>query len=454
MNPPASPRRLGASAAAAALQRGEFDAVELLEDCLAAIAHDNPTLGAWTFIDASAAHDAARASDQRRASASTRGPLDGLPCAIKANIAVAGWPHTAGLRFRAAEFAANDAFAVARLRAAGVVLLGLTNMDEGALGAEGLNPWYGNTQNPRRSGHSAGGSSSGSAAAVAARHCSFALGSDTIGSVRIPAAFCGIAALKPSPGLVSVGGVVPVHPRFDHVGPLVAESADLAPVLSAIAGYDATCAVSFPLQLTPPQPRIAGQTLGYAVGLNELAVSPDVVNAYNRGISALRVLGLQLVPIDLRRWDLARLRRAILALCEREMWRTHRTRIVEHPADFSDGLRAFIRFGGQLGDDDLAAAERRIASFRTEWLAATAEFQAVAMPTVACTSFPHGERHPHNTADLTAIATAVGAPAASLPLPVGVDELPVGLQLVGRANDDLWICQLAVALEGALQRPL
>jgi len=442
---------LDAGAAAAALQRGVFTAAELLEDCLAALARENPALGAWTFVDAAGAREAASAADRRRAAGAALGPLDGLPTGIKANLAVRGWPHTAGLRFRAAEFASDDAFAVARLRAAGAVLVGATNMDEGALGAEGMNPWYGTTQNPHRSGYSSGGSSSGSAAAIAARHCSVALGSDTIGSVRIPAAFCGTSALKPSSGLVSIGGAIPVHPRFDHIGPIVPSATDLEPVLAAIAGYDRSCAVSFPVMLTAPRDGTLPPTLGYAVGLNDLAVSEAVVTAYNRGIAALRALGAQLVPVDLRRWDLARVRRAILALCELEMWRVHRRRVLERPEDFSDGLRAFIRYGGKLSAEDVAAAERRIAVFAVEWSMATQAFDAVVMPTVACTSFPHGERHPHNTADLTAIATAVGAPAASVPLPVAAGTLPIGLQIVGRPAGDRRVCQLAVAIERELR---
>lgn len=444
-----SPRLLDATAAAGALQRGEFSAAELVEDCLAAIARHNPDLGAWTFVDVEGARIAAQAADRRRTAGTPLGPLDGLPAGIKANIAVAGWPHTAGLKFRADEFAIADAFAVARLRAAGVVPLGATNMDEGALGAEGMNPWYGVTHHPQRRGYSAGGSSSGSAAAIAAGHCTISLGTDTIGSVRIPAAFCGVTSLKPSSGLISLGGVVPVHLRFDHLGPIVRSARDLDLLLPQLAGHDPACPVSFPVKLAPPHSpgRTAAPTLGYAVGLNELAVGAEVVTAYNRGIAALRALGAQLVPLDLRHWDLARLRRAILALCEHQMWRVHRQRIVERPDDFSDGLRAFIRYGGKLSNEDLVAAERRIVAFTTEWQSKTQPFEAVIMPTVACSAFPHHERHPHNTADLTAIASATGAPAISLPLPVPAGALPVGLQLIGRSSADLRLCQLAVALQ-------
>ncbi|MCP5467178.1 MAG: amidase [Sinobacteraceae bacterium] len=449
-----SPRLLDATAAAAALQRGEFSAAELVEDCLAAIARDNPDLGAWTFVDVEGARIAAQAADRRRAAGAPLTPLDGLPAGIKANIAVAGWPHTAGLKFRADEFAAADAFAVARLRAAGVVLLGATNMDEGALGAEGMNPWYGVTHHPQRRGYSAGGSSSGSAAAIAAGHCTISLGTDTIGSVRIPAAFCGVTSLKPSSGLISLGGVVPVHLRFDQLGPIVRSARDLDLLLPQLAAHDPACPVSFPVKLAPPRSagRSAAPTLGYAVGLNELAVGTEVVTAYNRGIAALRTLGAQLVPLDLRHWDLARLRRAILSLCEHQMWRVYRERIVERPDDFSDGLRAFIRYGGKLSTDELAAAERRIVAFTTEWQSKTQPFEAVIMPTVACSAFPHHERPPHNTADLTAIASATGAPAISLPLPVPAGALPAGLQLVGRPSADLRLCQLAVALQAEFGR--
>jgi aspartyl-tRNA(Asn)/glutamyl-tRNA(Gln) amidotransferase subunit A len=434
--------------AMAALRRGDCTSTALTEACLAAIARDNGRLNAFVFLDAAGARRAAQAADDRRRRSASLGELDGVPVAIKANIAVAGWPHSAGLRFRRETFADEDAHAVARLRDAGAVLLGSTNMDEGALGATGANPWFGNTQHPARHGYSPGGSSSGSAAAVAAGLCSWALGTDTIGSIRIPAAFCGVTGLKPSTGLVSVRGVVPVHPRFDHVGPLVRAAADLAPALRALAGYDPRCPVSFPWTLQPPKPAGATRQVGFGVGLEREAIAPEVVNVYNLGIAALRRLGVQLTPVDLRRWDLPRVRRAILALCEHEMWRSHGERMTEAPLDYSDPLRAFIRFGGRLGAEDLVRAETRIANFRNDWLALTAPLEAVILPSAACTAYPFAERHPDNTAELTAIATAAGVPALSVPLPVDAGELPVGLQLVGRPGGDLDLIQLAADYAG------
>lgn len=432
------------------LVEGRLSSFDLTRHCLQRIGEDNEALCAFTFVDGDGAIKAAQAADARRRAGTSLGMLDGLPVALKANIGVHGWPLTAGLKFRQADRANDDASLVVRLRRAGAVLLGLTNMDEGALGAEGLNPWYGSTQNPRRSGWSAGGSSSGAAAAVAAGFAPLAIGTDTIGSVRIPASFCGVAALKPSYGLLSVRGIVPVHLRFDHAGPIASRVGELRVALDALAAYDAQNRVSIALDLTTPRAAGSGVTVAYAVGLDGYQVTGEVIAAYNLGLAALRAAGHQLVPIDMTRWDLPRLRRAILALCELEMWRTHRQRLADRPDDFSDGLRAFIRYGGKLDANDIGNAELRIADFQAEWLRAMAPFDAVVLPTTACASFPQKERHPQNTADLTAIASATGLPALSLPLPRPVGEMPAGLQIIGPMGTDRELLRIGAELETRL----
>jgi aspartyl-tRNA(Asn)/glutamyl-tRNA(Gln) amidotransferase subunit A len=435
------------TALVAQLASRQLTCLELTRRYLTAIENINPQLGAYTYVVASEAESAARAADDRRARGRILGPLDGVPVAIKANIAVTGWPLTAGLKFRRDEIANHDAFLVAQLRAAGAVLLGLTNMDEGALGAEGANPWYLTTHNPLRNGYCAGGSSAGAAAALGANLCAMAIGTDTIGSLRIPAAFCGVTSLKPSYGIVSVGGVVPVHLRFDHAGPITASARDLGLVLPALLGRDPLCSVS----IDPPRFDLAAaranKVIGYGVGFADVVIGDEVISAYNLGLAALRELGYTLVPLDFKRWDLPRLRRAVLTLCELEMWRAHRGRITDRPDDFSDGLRAFIRYGGRLTPDEVAAAEARIARFYQDWVEATANFAAVALPTTACVSFPHRERRPQNTADLTAIASATGQPALSLPLPHTAGALPAALQLLGRQGGDAALIELAAQLQ-------
>jgi Asp-tRNA(Asn)/Glu-tRNA(Gln) amidotransferase A subunit family amidase len=183
------------------------------------------------------------------------------------------------------------------------------------------------------------------------------------------------------------------------------------------------------------------------VGFADLMVSDEVVSYYNLAIATLRQMGHTLSPVDLKHWDLPRLRRAVLTLCELDMWRSQRARLNDSPDDFSPGLRAFIRYGGKLADDDIAAAETRIARFYQDWQEAIVGLDAVILPTVACTSFPLGERRPQNTADLTAIASATGLPALQLPIPAPPGALPAGLQLLGHAGHDANLMTLAADLE-------
>jgi Asp-tRNA(Asn)/Glu-tRNA(Gln) amidotransferase A subunit family amidase len=433
---------------AGALTAGLTTSAVLVGDCLDAIAAS--TLGAYTHVDRQQSLQLALESDQRRRDGQILGPLDGLPVAIKGNIAVRGWPHSAGLRFRRDDLATDDAFVVARLRAAGAIPIGLTNMDEGALGAEGMNPWYGAIHNPHRHGYSAGGSSSGSGAAVAANLCAFALGTDTIGSVRIPAAFCGCYALKPSYGLVSVGDVVPVHLRFDHVGPMARSARDLGWLLRALAAQDPRCKVSLDTPLRAASRELAGARVGFAVGLEAFNPEPAVLAAFALAVDAARRLGANLVPIDLTRWDVPRLRRAILALCEVQMWRVHGERIAAQPEDYSDGLRAFIRYGGKLNADEVQQAEARIASFHAGWTDSMRALDAVLLPTTACRAFPHGERRPQNTADLTAIASATGLPALAMPVWLRGESLPASVQVIGAHGSDLQLVAFAEQLQAEL----
>src|SRR6266446_8838658 len=180
----------------------------------------------------------ARAAADRAAAKRRLGPLDGIAVAVKDNMDVAGVPTSNGFGGPAYRVPAVDAAVVRRLRAAGAIILGKLNMHEGALGSTNDNPHFGRAINPHRDGHSPGGSSGGSAAAVAAGLCCAALGSDTGGSVRIPASYCGVVGLKPSYGLVSTRGVVPLSMSLDHVGPLARTVADEAHMLSAMAGHD------------------------------------------------------------------------------------------------------------------------------------------------------------------------------------------------------------------------
>jgi aspartyl-tRNA(Asn)/glutamyl-tRNA(Gln) amidotransferase subunit A len=220
------------------LRRKEVSPVELTQACLDRIEELNPALNAFITVTAEAALAEARAAEIEIARGEWRGPLHGIPIAIKDLIDTAGVPTTAASGVYQDRLPAADAEVVRRLRQAGAVILGKNNLHEFAYGASSLVSFFGDVHNPWNAAHIAGGSSGGSAAAVAAGLCYAAIGTDTAGSVRLPAALCGCVGIKPTYGRVSSRGVIPLSWSLDHVGPLAASVGDAAVVLQAIAGYD------------------------------------------------------------------------------------------------------------------------------------------------------------------------------------------------------------------------
>jgi aspartyl-tRNA(Asn)/glutamyl-tRNA(Gln) amidotransferase subunit A len=436
--------------ATAGLARGEFAARELVEAALEAAA-GVATLRAFSFLAVDEAREAADAATDRRRRGEPLSPLDGVPVAVKANVAVEGWPWTAGLRALAARRASQDAFVVARVRRLGAIPIGLTTLDEAALGASGHHPWDGPTGNPRAPGRSVGGSSSGSAAAVAACVVPLAIGTDTIGSIRIPAAFCGVVGLKPSFGLVSTRGVEPVHPRFDHVGPIVRRARDLPLALEAMAAYDREHPVAFPVALGTPGGSQDRLRIGVIERVENVELDTEVAAALARAVSWFDRAGHAVVRIDTGGWELARVRRAILALAEVETWRRHRAALAATPEDFSPGLREMLAYGATLRAPDLERNEGRIAAFYARVQSLFARHDLLICATTPSRAFAWPEPPPDGIADLTAIASATGWPAVSVPAPCD-DGLPAGIQLVGPPGSDRRLARVAEELEVSLRR--
>src|SRR5271170_6107307 len=223
------------------IDQGALDPVALTRTCLERAENVGRPLNAFILLCRDAALGEAEAAAQRARAHRRRGPLDGMPIAIKDNIDVAGLPTSNGFGGAPWRMPTADAEVVRRLRAAGAVILGKLNMHEGALGATNDNPHWGRAINPHRAGFTPGGSSGGSGVAVAAGMCAAAPGTDTGGSVRLPAAYCGVVGLKPSYGMVSTRGVVPLSYTLDHVGPLTRTVEDAALMLRAMAGFDPAC---------------------------------------------------------------------------------------------------------------------------------------------------------------------------------------------------------------------
>lgn len=361
------------------------------------------------------------------------GPLAGVRFAVKENIDVAGFPTQAGLGLPPPP-AAADAPCVARLRAAGAVLAGQTAMDEAALGSTTDNPHYGRTPNPRAPGATPGGSSGGSAAAVAAGAVRLALGTDTLGSVRIPAAYCGIVGFKPSFGRVATSGVVPLARSLDHVG-VLAETMELA-------------ATAYRIMAESPETTTAASatrpTIGIPDSLAAVELEPAVREAFERTLPLLRDR-FKVRRVAMPGWIPPRARKAAFLVIESEAASVYGHRIDDPASPLSEHLKAFLRYGRDCPPEKLAAARAEIAVARTAAEAAFAEVEFLAMPTCPQPAFPFEVAPPVNQGELTALANLAGAPAISLP--IATDGLPVGLQLMAARGGDERL--LAVAAEVA-----
>ena len=251
------------------LTSGDIGSVELIDALITRIESEDERVNAYVHLDADAARAQAQDVDERRQRGDPLGPLAGVPIAIKDVMCVRGGRTTCGSRILADYVAPYDATAVAKLRAADAVLLGKTNMDEFAMGSSNENSHFGPTRNPRDLDRVPGGSSGGSAAAVAADTAIAALGSDTGGSVRQPAGYCGIVGLKPTYGRVSRYGLVAFASSLDQIGPLTKDVEDAAPLLGVISGHDASDATSADVEVPDYCQKLRAGVGGLTIGLPE-----------------------------------------------------------------------------------------------------------------------------------------------------------------------------------------
>lgn len=419
-----------------ALARGEVSSEALTGACLAAIARDNARLNAWTWVDDAVALAAARASDERRADGKPLGRLDGVPVAITDAFDVAGMPTGLGLPGHPG-LATEDAQVVRRLRGAGAVLLGKTNLDEAAFGTVGRNPHFGDVANPRYPGRAAGGASGGSAAALAAGHCSVALGVDTLGASRIPAAFCGLVGHKPTLGELSTRGMAAGLRRLDCPGLIARAVQDVGLVLPVLAGYDAGDPRSRKRRVPLASPDwVPGELkAGVVSDLAQLGVDAVVVEAFGRLMARVApVFGSALpVALDVAPLEIAATRRAALLLMEAEILAAHEARL----AGASPRLRGLLDFARRKSAADAARAHRRLDGYVVQVRRLFEQFDVLLLPTVASPPPAYGAEEPANLADLPALASLSGCPSLSLPLPGGL-----GLQLVGAPGSDLRLFQL------------
>ncbi|HET7561721.1 MAG TPA: amidase [Rhodanobacteraceae bacterium] len=433
------------------LASGRTTAEALADICLDAIDRFDSALHAFVDVRPEIVRDQA-ASAQRRRREGLIGRLEGIPVAIKDNFDVAGYPTRAGLPSRAKHIARHDAHAVARLRAAGAVLLGKTNLDEGALGAATKNPHFGTTRNPFNHDYVAGGSSGGSAAAVAAGLAPVAIGSDTLGSVRIPASYCGVFALKPTHGEISARGLVPAARRLDAVGILGRSVGDLVVMLQVLAGYDADDPRSRRrrVALQPPDWDPNHLRCGMLPDLAAAGVEPAVIDVFNAALARLeRELG-ERHALDFSDWPFQKMRRAGLLLMEAEMRGTFAEDLADTAHPVSENFRAMLDYAASKTAADYVVADRMLDFAVLKARRVFSRVDVLVLPTTPQGAFRIDAAVPASQADLTSFASLSGCPAVSIPMGTLPDGMPIGMQFVGAPGSDLRLLELAEVCASAL----
>ncbi|WP_231330066.1 amidase [Actinomadura graeca] len=397
----------------AGLRSGTETAAGLLARALESV---DPSLNAFVTLDPEGAEAAARRADGELASGADRGPLHGVPVAVKDIIDVAGLPTGMGSAHFAGNVAERDAAVVTRLRAAGAVIVGKTGTHEFAYGGGGDVSADGPCRNPHDPTRMSGGSSSGSAVAVAAGMVPFAIGTDTGGSVRIPAAFCGISGFKPHFGAIPTGGVFPLSTSFDHVGVLAATPADCRTAYRALADL--------------PAPRGASSG-GRAAWIEPYAIDPEV----ERTVRAL------FPDAPSETVDLRALRRIFAAIQDSEAYEVHAERVARAPGLYQPPTLERLERAGRTPGWSYVRASREREDIRAEVAGLLDRYDLLVLPTMPLTAPPIGATDsafgpltPLLIA-LTCAWNVLGLPALSVPAGT-VGGLPVGAQLVTRAGSE------------------
>jgi Asp-tRNA(Asn)/Glu-tRNA(Gln) amidotransferase A subunit family amidase len=405
----------------------------------------------------------AEASTQRYRAGRPLGPLDGVPVAVKDELDQAGYPTTVGTRFLGGAPAKQDATAVQRLRDAGALLVGKANMHEIGIGVTGVNPNHGTARNPYNPAHATGGSSSGSAAAVASGLCPIAVGADGGGSIRIPASFCGIYGLKPTFGRVSEHGIAPVCWSVAHAGPLAASVRDLALAFAVMSGADP----HDPLTLSAPPVRLESPSSGRLDGVRLGIYSrwfedadPAVVGECRRMLEILRGAGATVVEIVIPDLDLVR--SVHLVTIVSEMASAHDQYYAAHRKDYALDTRLNLALARGLTSTDFVHAQRLRNRIRDHVDQVLRQVDVIVTPTTGITSPVHpldalaqGESDLPKTLAImrfAQLANLTGYPAISFPSGYDDEGMPVGMQAMGRPFDEALLLRLAAVAEAAQPR--
>jgi len=435
--------------------------VEIADAVLSRIDAINPILNAFCRVAADRARAAAREAEIAVTKGEPLGPLHGVPVSIKDVLFTRGLPTTGGSRLFADHVPDEDAIAVARLKAAGAIVLGKTNTSEFGHKAVTENPLFGVTKNPWNPALTSGGSSGGAAVAVASGCGPVALGTDGGGSIRIPAAFCGAYGFKPSYGRVPERGGFPSgFAHVSHVGPLTRTVRDAALVLDVIAGGDDRDRHSLPREagsyLDACDGRVKGLNIAWTSDLGYARVDPRVAELAGDAAAEFESLGCHVEVVNPGWEDPEGFFGTMIAAQFYAAWSD---RLPEAEAEMDPTLVKFIRRGGAVTARDYVQALGRVDAYWREVHAFLERFDLLLMPTVAVLPFPAGQAPPREIAGggvsvlgwmpFTFPFNLTGQPAASVPAGWTGDGLPVGLQIVGRRHADATVLAASAAFEEA-----
>ena len=437
------------------LRQGSISPVELTTECLARVEKLNPQLNAFITVTADSALAQARQAESEIQRGDWRGPLHGIPLALKDLIDTEGVRTTAASSLFKDRLPAEDAEVIRRLRAAGAVLLGKQNLHEFAYGGSSMVSYFGEMRNAWNTEHITGGSSGGSATAVAAGMGFGAIGTDTAGSVREPAALCGVVGLKPTYGRVSVRGVIPLSVSLDHVGPFARTVADVAIILQAIAGFDAKDKTSVDHPVEDYVTAIGKSLKPLRIGIPRKFffedLDPDVSSAINHALSGLQAMGGELrdleMPISTDR-----------TLQSAEAYAFHAEFVARTPELYQPETLRRIRTGENVTQATLLECRRELERMRREIAATFADVDLLVTPTtpIPAPSIAELQKNPdmlrprellllRNTRPIN----VWGLPAISIPCGFTPAGLPIGMQIIGPHWGEARVLQLAHAYEQA-----
>jgi aspartyl-tRNA(Asn)/glutamyl-tRNA(Gln) amidotransferase subunit A len=444
--------------AADALRKRQFSSVELTTAALGRIGRLNPALCAFITVTAEAALKKAAQADEELARGRDRGPLHGIPMAVKDLFFTRGVRTTAGSLLYRDFVPDHDAAVVERLERAGAVMMGKLNMHELAYGITSENPHFGAVRNPWNVEHSPGGSSGGSGAAVAARMVYAAMGSDTGGSIRIPASFCGTVGLKPTYGRVSRYGAFPLAWSLDHMGPLARSVRDAAVVFDAIAGHDRRDPASSRRRQveTAPEPgcSIRGLRIGFPQNFFFERLDADVESSVRGALARAESLGAVVVPVRLPDMEAVAAVGRVILLCEASaMMEPH----LRNRGQFGADVLALLDQGRLVAATDYIQAQRLRKKMQREFAAVWRDVDcliAPATPTAAPRVGENKVRLGGREEDVRILTTrlvrgfnVLGLPSLAMPCGLTAAGLPVGLQIVGPAMEEALVLRVGAAME-------